>query len=133
MKTHLLAALGILFLFLTCMPVKAYWHMTPEEQQQLAGIIVPLNDIGDRRIVIDGDLSDWGDLRVGGFALHQHFLGIYPRRNPPAADAALLKLMRFTGTAISEAAYGVLRRRSPNLVWICRRHTMRGLTECWSS
>ncbi len=111
MKTRLLAVPAILVLSLTCMPVKAYWHMTPEQQQQLAGIIVPLSDIGDRRIVIDGDLSDWGDLRDQGFALHQHFLGIYPCRNPPAADAALVKLMRS-----SDAIYVAVRIRDDSVV-----------------
>ena len=58
------------------------------------GLHVPLTRMEDRTVVVDGDLSDWGDLRDRGFALDQHLCGIMPLANPSAADAALVKLMR---------------------------------------
>ncbi len=111
-KMRIAIAIGMGTVVITAIPHSyAYWHMTPEQQHHLAGIRVPLNTIGDRRISIDGDLSDWGDLRDHGSVLNQHFLGLYPRRDPREADAALVKLVR-----CPDALYVAARIRDDSVV-----------------
>ncbi len=66
------------------------------ETVKAADGLVPFPARGDRRIKIDGDLSDWGDLRADGLVIHQvlHHMRGTGRVLPTENDAALVKLMR---------------------------------------
>ncbi len=63
--------------------------------------VLPLAPLGDRQIVVDGKLADWGDLRQDGFALHQLLDHTIPDFHASwkaaweaaATDGALLKLL----------------------------------------
>lgn len=76
--------------FTGCQTIEVSQH---RDHVSARGELIPLGRVDPGQISVDGDLSDWGDMRDGAVALHQEFghtFGPFPEGE---CDAALVKVL----------------------------------------